>query len=140
MVSHDRYFMDRMVDHLFVFEGAGVIKDFPGNYGLYQQWLKDENAKESAVSKSVSTEAVKRVTPAASAKPKLSYKEKQELEKLEKEIRDLNKEKEQLTEKLHDGTINFDMIQQLSQRFNIVEETLQTKEFRWLELSELSEA
>ncbi len=140
MVSHDRYFMDRMVDHLFVFEGAGVIKDFPGNYGLYQQWLKDENAKESAVSKSVSTAAVKQVTPAASAKPKLSYKEKQELEKLEKEIRDLNKEKEQLTEKLHDGTINFDMIQQLSQRFNVVEETLQTKEFRWLELSELLEA
>jgi ATP-binding cassette subfamily F protein uup len=140
MVSHDRYFMDRMVDHLFVFEGAGVIKDFPGNYGLYQQWLKDENAKENAVSKSVSTAAVKQVTPAASVKPKLSYKEKQELEKLEKEIRDLNKEKEQLTEKLHDGTINFDMIQQLSQRFNVVEETLQTKEFRWLELSELSEA
>ena len=140
MVSHDRYFMDRMVDHLFVFEGAGVIKDFPGNYGLYQQWLKDESAKESAVSKSVSTTTVKQATPAVSVKPKLSYKEKQELEKLEKEIRDLNKEKEQLTEKLHDGTINFDMIQQLSQRFNVVEETLQTKEFRWLELSELSEA
>ena len=127
MVSHDRYFMDRMVDHLFVFEGAGVIKDFPGNYGLYQQWLKDENAKESAVSKSVSTAAVKQVTPAASAKPKLSYKEKQELEKLEKEIRDLNKEKEQLTEKLHDASINFDIIQQLSQRFNVVEDTLQAK-------------
>jgi ATP-binding cassette subfamily F protein uup len=140
MVSHDRYFMDRMVDHLFVFEGAGVIKDFPGNYGLYQQWLKDESAKESAVSKSVSTATLKQATPAVSVKPKLSYKEKQELEKLEKEIRDLNKEKEQLTEKLHDGTINFDMIQQLSQRFNAVEETLQTKEFRWLELSELSEA
>ena len=140
MVSHDRYFMDRMVDHLFVFEGAGVIKDFPGNYGLYQQWLKDENAKENAVSKSVSTAAVKQVTPAVSVKPKLSYKEKQELEKLEKEIRDLNKEKEQLTEKLHDASINFDVIQQLSQRFTIVEDTLQTKEFRWLELSELLEA
>ncbi len=139
MVSHDRYFMDRMVDHLFVFEGAGVIKDFPGNYGLYQQWLKDENAKENALSKSVSTAVVKEVMP-ASGKPKLSYKEKQELEKLEKEIRDLNREKAQITEKLHDGTINFDMIQQLSQRFNVVEETLQTKEFRWLELSELLEA
>jgi ABC transport system ATP-binding/permease protein len=140
MVSHDRYFMDRMVDHLFVFEGAGVIKDFPGNYGLYQQWLKDENAKESAVSKSVSTAAVKQVAPAASTKPKLSYKEKQELEKLEKEIRALNKEKEQLTEKLHDPSINFDVIQQLSQRFTVVEDTLQVKEFRWLELSELLEA
>ncbi|HET7003226.1 MAG TPA: ABC-F family ATP-binding cassette domain-containing protein [Puia sp.] len=139
MVSHDRYFMDRMVDHLFVFEGAGVIKDFPGNYGLYQQWLKDENSKETAILKTVSA-AVKEVTPVASVKPKLSYKEKQELEKLEKEIRDLNKEKEQITEKLHDASINFDLIQQLSQRFTIVEDTLQAKEFRWLELSELLEA
>jgi ABC transport system ATP-binding/permease protein len=140
MVSHDRYFMDRMVDHLFVFEGAGVIKDFPGNYGLYQQWMKDQNAKENAASRPVPIAAVKDVIPATNVKPKLSYKEKQELEKLEKEIRDLNKEKTQITEKLHDATINFDMIQQLSQRFNVVEETLQTKEFRWLELSELSEA
>jgi len=140
MVSHDRYFMDRMVDHLFVFEGAGVIKDFPGNYGLYQQWLKDQNAKENAASRPVPTTVVKDAIPATAIKPKLSYKEKQELEKLEKEIRDLNKEKTQITEKLHDASINFDMIQQLSQRFNVVEETLQTKEFRWLELSELSEA
>ncbi len=139
MVSHDRYFMDRMVDHLFVFEGAGVIKDFPGNYGLYQQWLKDENAKESAASKPVSAAVAKEVIP-ASVKPKLSYKEKQELEKLEKEIRDLNKEKAQITEKLHDASINFDVIQQLSQRFTIVEDSLQAKEFRWLELSELLEA
>ena len=139
MVSHDRYFMDRMVDHLFVFEGAGVIKDFPGNYGLYQQWLKDENARENALSKPVSTAIVKDVIP-VSVKPKLSYKEKQELEKLEKEIRDLNKEKAQITEKLHDASISFDVIQQLSQRFTMVEDTLQAKEFRWLELSELLEA
>jgi ATP-binding cassette subfamily F protein uup len=138
MVSHDRYFMDRMVDHLFVFEGAGVIKDFPGNYGLYQQWLKDENARESASSKPVPI-AVKEVTN-SSVKPKLSYKEKQELEKLEKEIKDLNSEKTQITEKLHDASINFDLIQQLSQRFTDVEGALQAKEFRWLELSELSEA
>jgi len=123
-----------------VFEGAGVIKDFPGNYGLYQQWLKDENAKENAASRPVPPVVSKDVAQTASVKPKLSYKEKQELEKLEKEIRALNKEKEQITEKLHDGSINFDMIQQLSQRFNVVEEKLQTKEFRWLELSELSEA
>jgi ABC transport system ATP-binding/permease protein len=140
MVSHDRYFMDRMVDHLFVFEGAGVIKDFPGNYGLYQQWLKDESARENAASKTVSQAPVKEVVTVSSAKPKLSYKEKQELEKLEKEIKDLNREKSQITEKLHDSSNNFDLIQQLSQRFTIVEETLQAKEFRWLELSELLEA
>jgi len=140
MVSHDRYFMDRMVDHLFVFEGAGIIKDFPGNYGLYQQWLKDENAKSNAASKPAPTTMVKEVTVVPSGKPKLSYKEKQELEKLEKEIRDLNKEKAQITEKLHDASINFDVIQQLSQRFTLVENSLQAKEFRWLELSELLEA
>jgi ATP-binding cassette subfamily F protein uup len=139
MVSHDRYFMDRMVDHLFVFEGAGVIKDFPGNYALYQQWLKNENAKENAASKPVSAVVVKEVVP-TSVKPKLSYKEKQELEKLEKEIRELNKEKTQITEKLHDASMHFDVIQQLSQRFIIIEDALQAKEFRWLELSELSEA
>jgi ATP-binding cassette subfamily F protein uup len=140
MVSHDRYFMDRMVDHLFVFEGAGVIRDFPGNYGLYQQWLKDESAKENTISKPVANTLVKDPASSAPVKPKLTYKEKQELEKLEKEIRDLNMEKTQITEKLHDASINYDLIQQLSQRFTIVEETLQVKEFRWLELSELSEA
>ena len=96
--------------------------------------------KKVAASKPVPAVVAKEVSAAASVKPKLSYKEKQELEKLEKEIRDLNKEKAQITEKLHDASINFDMIQQLSQRFNVVEETLQTKEFRWLELSELLEA
>ena len=93
--------------------------------------------KKTHQSKPVARCGGKRKRYPQSVKPKLSYKEKQELEKLEKEIRDLNKEKAQITEKLHDGTINFDMIQQLSQRFNVVEETLQTKEFRWLELSEL---
>jgi ABC transport system ATP-binding/permease protein len=139
MVSHDRYFMDRMVEHLFVFEGHGVIRDFPGNYGLYQQWLKDENAKESTMSKPGPAAVVKEVT-IASAKPKLSYKEKQELEKLEKDILELNSEKKQITEKLHDPDVNFDIIQQLSKRFTDVEDALQAKEFRWLELSELSEA
>jgi ABC transport system ATP-binding/permease protein len=139
MVSHDRYFMDRMVEHLFVFEGAGVIKDFPGNYGLYQQWLKAETSKENIASKPAPVPQVKEVAPPVSAKPKISYKDKQELEKLDKEIKELNKEKTQITEKLHDASINFDVIQQLSQRFTVVEESLQTKEFRWLELSELVE-
>ena len=140
MVSHDRYFMDRMVEHLFVFEGNGSIRDFPGNYGLYQQWLKSENSKETTMAKPVQTVVVKETVSAVSAKPKLSYKEKQELEKLEREIKDLNKEKELITEKLHDTSINFDAIQQLSQRFTVVEEALQAKEFRWLELSEMVES
>jgi ABC transport system ATP-binding/permease protein len=137
MVSHDRYFMDRMVEHLFVFEGDGVIRDFPGNYGLYQQWLKTKDYSEVSESKPAQPAPVKETVTVAATKPKLSYKEKKELETLEKEISDLNKEKEQITEKLHDANVNYDTIQQLSQRFTVITENLQSKEFRWLELSEL---
>jgi ABC transport system ATP-binding/permease protein len=137
MVSHDRYFMDRMVEHLFVFEGDGVIRDFPGNYGLYQQWLKTKDSTDTNELKSVQPVPVKEVVPVATVKPKLSYKEKKEMEMLEKEISDLTKEKDQITEKLHDANVNYDTIQQLSQRFTIVTDSLQVKEFRWLELSEL---
>ena len=137
MVSHDRYFMDRMVEHLFVFEGDGMIRDFPGNYGLYQQWLKTKDNAEPAESKSVQAAPVKEPVAAVSVKPKLSYKEKKEMETLEKEISELSREKELITEKLHDANANYDTIQQLSQRFTVISESLQTKEFRWLELSEL---
>jgi ABC transport system ATP-binding/permease protein len=140
MVSHDRYFMDRMVEHLFVFEGNGVIRDFPGNYGLYQQWLKNKDNEEVVEVKSNAQAGVKNSPTSAEVKPKLSYKEKKELESLEKEISVLNKEKDQITEKLHDASINFDTIQQLSTRFTTVSEMLQTKEFRWLELSEMEES
>jgi ATP-binding cassette subfamily F protein uup len=136
MVSHDRYFMDRMVEHLFVFEGNGVIRDFPGNYGLYQQWLKTRNETESTEIKSVQQSAEKDSVKAKTAKPKLSYNEKRELDLLEKEISELTKEKDQITYKLHEASVNFDTIQQLSKRFTIITETLQLKEFRWLELSE----
>jgi ABC transport system ATP-binding/permease protein len=137
MVSHDRYFMDRMVEHLFVFEGNGVIRDFPGNYGLYQQWLKTRDATGPIASKADVPVVEKEPVRETPARPKLSYKEKRELEILEKEISDLQKEKDQITEKLHDDSINYDTIQQLSQRFTLVTESLQLKEFRWLELSEL---
>ena len=137
MVSHDRYFMDRMVEHLFVFEGNGAIRDFPGNYGLYQQWLKTKETEEMPPSKPIPITSVQEPVVALKTKPKLSYKEKKELEILEKEISDLTKEKDSITERLHDPSINFDMIQQLSQRFTFISEALEQKEFRWLELSEL---
>jgi ABC transport system ATP-binding/permease protein len=140
MVSHDRYFMDRMVEHLFVFEGDAVIRDFPGNYGLYQLWLKTKDETEIPEVKAVQQPIIKESLVATPAKAKLSYKEKRELELLEKEISDLNKEKDQIAANLHDNTINFDTIQQLSHRFTLVTETLQSKEFRWLELSEKEEA
>jgi len=140
MVSHDRYFMDRMVEHLFVFEGDGIIKDFPGNYGLYQQWLKSRDSVDVAESKTDKAPEIKKQAEVPAQKSKLSFKEKRELELLEKEISELNREKDQITEKLHDPSINFDVIQQLSKRFTVISETLQSKEFRWLELSEMVES
>jgi len=137
MVSHDRYFMDRMVEHLFVFEGNGVIKDFPGNYGLYQQWLKTNSSKEIAAAKTPAPAPVKETATVARVKSKLSFKEKQEFEKIEKEMADLNKEKDRLTNQLHDSSLNYDEIQKLSNRFTQVTDNLQSKEFRWLELSEI---
>jgi len=137
MVSHDRYFMDRMVEHLFVFEGNGQIRDFPGNYGLYQQWLKTRDSEEIIELKTVEVPRAKEPVAVLNSKPKLTYKEKKEFEMLEKEISELTREKNGITEKLHDATINFDTIQQLSHRFTLISETLEQKEFRWLELSEL---
>ena len=132
IVSHDRYFMDRLVDHLFVFEGDGVIRDFPGNYTLYRM---EERAL--ADNKPKSSKTVELVTaPVTIQKKQLSYKEKREFESLEKEIAVLTKEKVMVTEKLNSGSTPFDELQQLSHRIGEVSRLLDEKELRWLELSE----
>ena len=84
MVSHDRYFMDRMVEHLFVFEGDGAIRDFPGNYGLYQQWLKTKDDEETTESKTIPAITVKEPVVAVKLKPKISYKKKRSWKFLKK--------------------------------------------------------
>ncbi len=139
MVSHDRYFMDRMVEHLFIFEGEGAIRDFPGNYGLYQLWLKTKETSSSAIENRLSP-LVPREPAEKQAKPKLSYKEKKELEILEKEMEVLSREKENITERLHAQSLAYEEVQQLSLRFNTITENLHTKESRWLELSEMQES
>jgi ATP-binding cassette subfamily F protein uup len=143
IVSHDRYFMDRMVEHLFIFEGDGVIRDFPGNYGLYQQWLKIREQTPAKEELTVQKEAVEepqlRDPGTKKVKPKLSYKEKREFEMLEKEIDELNREKEAITGKLAAPSLAYEEIEKLSQRFTIVSGALQEKEFRWLELSEMQD-
>lgn len=140
MVSHDRYFMDRMVEHLFIFEGEGIIRDFPGNYGLYQQWLKTKDAASSTTESRAPSPVIVKEVANRPAKPKLSYKEKKELEILEKEMEVLSREKENITERLHAQSLAYEEVQQLSARFNTITENLQTKEFRWLELSEMQES
>lgn len=135
IVSHDRYFMDRLVDHLFVFEGDGMIRDFPGNYSQYRlEKLKTGNQPTATES---SKTAVAQATTTTSQR-QLSFKEKREFETLEKEIVALAKEKELITEKLNSGATPFEELQQLSHRIGEVTQLLDEKELRWLELSEVA--
>ncbi len=143
IVSHDRYFMDRLVDHLFVFEGEGQIKDFPGNYSLYRETIVNgllpADSKGSFVSgKDSSHESNTNTEPTQKLQKKqFSFKEKREFEQLEKEIEQLNQEKEIVTEKLNNGDTPFDELQKFSIRIGEITKELDEKEFRWLELSEL---
>ena len=132
IVSHDRYFMDRLVDHLFVFEGDGAIRDFPGNYSQYRlQQTKDETSIKRPEEKQTEQPAKEK------NRRQLTFKEKREFELLEKEISDLSKEKEVITEKLNSGSTPFEELQQLSVRIGEVTRLLDEKELRWLELSEV---
>ncbi len=149
IVSHDRYFMDRLVDHLFVFEGEGEIRDFPGNYSLYREWLKMNEKKgnkwddlEKKKSSGATTAAVSGVETSPSktstqtaVKRKPTYNEKREFETLEKDIASLENEKMQLEKKF--GTMPFEEIQKASLRVGEITSLLAEKEMRWLELSEV---
>ena len=153
IVSHDRYFMDRLVDHLFVFEGDGEIRDFPGNYAQLRIWQKEQeklgaDSRESVVStgRSAVQELPNAAVPNGSGvegptveKKRFSFKEKREFELLQKEIEALTAEKESITAKLNNGNIPFEELQQLSNRIGEVANLLDEKEFRWLELSEYSD-
>jgi len=136
IVSHDRYFMDRLVDHLFVFEGDGHIRDFPGNYTLYRNEVKEpETVPEKKEVKPAPAPVPVSHTPVSKRQP--SFKEKREFELLEKEIEALNQEKNSVTEKLNNGHTPFEELQKLSVRIGEITQLLDEKETRWLELSEL---
>jgi len=134
IVSHDRYFMDRLVDHLFVFEGDGAIKDFPGNYSQYRMSLEEEVEEGRHKLQGTRKQETSNQQPASR---RLSYKDKREFELLEKEIADLNKEREMITQKFNQGNLPFEELQDLSQRIGEVSTLLDAKELRWLELSEI---
>ncbi|HMF70453.1 MAG TPA: ATP-binding cassette domain-containing protein, partial [Flavitalea sp.] len=138
IVSHDRYFMDRLVDHLLVFEGDGLIRDFPGNYTQYRLSLKDQEAstpKNQYLINSPAEEA--KQEKSADEKRKLSYKEKREFETLQLEIAALEKEKQDVSDKLNSAGIAFTELEKLSRRIGEINALIDQKEFRWLELSEL---
>ncbi len=134
IVSHDRYFMDRLVDHLLVFEGEGVVKDFPGNYTQYR--LQEEKKEELTDSGSQMTAKTLSKENNTSGKKKVSFKEKREFELLQKEIEDLTKEKESITVQLNSGSTAYEELQKLAERIGEVTSLLDEKEMRWLELSE----
>jgi ATP-binding cassette subfamily F protein uup len=137
IVSHDRYFMDRLVDHIFAFEGNGIIKDFPGNYTLYRKW-KEEEELQATRSKVQGTSVKAQVenNNTTSTINKLSFKEKHEFETIEKDIPALQKEKALLEEKMNDGKLGFEELQKAAERVNEIIQQLDEKELRWLELSE----
>ena len=141
IVSHDRYFMDRLVDHLFVFEGDGVISNFPGNYSQYRDWLKDREQLPVAGFKlpvvKASFDETSNQQQEAGNKKKASFKEKREFELLEKEIKDLTKEKETISSKLNNSDTPFEELQKLSLRIGELTQLLDEKELRWLELSDV---
>ncbi len=136
IISHDRYFMDRLVDHLFVFEGDGMIRDFPGNYSQYRLWQKEE---EQTAAPATMAEPRQEKAAKPAEKRKMSYKEKREFELLEKEMAELAREKESITEKLNSGNALFEELQQLSVRIGEIATLLDDKEMRWLELSEIEQ-
>lgn len=140
VVSHDRYFMDRVVDHLFVFHGNGKVQDFPGNYTQYR--LEAAYPKPLPEGKGLQCEKqeVKGTKNKTEQKRRLSFKEKRELEELEKQMPLLEAEKAQLEALLSGGATNPDDIAQASARYKEVQDTLDEAEMRWLELSEIGEA
>lgn len=139
IVSHDRYFMDRLVDHLFVFEGEGKITDFPGNYSDYRIWEKSRERNDTLIKGTQLSTEVKIEAPIISAevkaKKKLSFKEQKELELLEKDMPELEVEKEAIAQKMI-GHVPFEELQKLSARATEITKLLEDKELRWLELSE----
>lgn len=140
IVSHDRYFMDKLVDHLFVFEGDGVVRDFPGNYTQYREWEKDQEKAKTEVPRPMEApvEAPAPVQQVEQKGKKMSFKEKRELELLEKEIAELEKEKKTLDDQMAAGSLPYEQLQNAARRVGEVIQLLDEKGMRWLELSEMA--
>lgn len=134
IVSHDRYFMDKIVDHLFVFNGDGAIKDFPGSYTF---WRNKQIEEEELAKKMKKPESKAIVKPVKEKERKLTFNERRELDQLEKDIAALEAEKAQVDLELNSGQLSNDQLMQKSTRFGEISNLLEEKEMRWLELSEL---
>ncbi|WP_297224357.1 ABC-F family ATP-binding cassette domain-containing protein [uncultured Prevotella sp.] len=137
IVSHDRFFMDKIVDHLLVFRGNGEIKDFPGNYTQFREWESLKPKAETADKSNATSEKKEKREFVGEQRRKKTYKEKCEFERLEKEIAELEKEQKQIEEELCSGTLSIEQLTEKSKRLPVIKESLEEKEMRWLELSEI---
>lgn len=135
VVSHDRYFIDKIVDHLLVFKGNGVIQDFPGNYTQYREWKSLQSAEEK---KQISSAKPKREKP-QQEKRKMTYNEKRRFEQLEKEITELETEQKDLENQLCSGTLSIEDLNTKSKRFAEIKAIVEEKTMEWLELSEINQ-
>ena len=145
IVSHDRHFLDKLVDHLFIFCGNGLIKDFVGSYSEYREFIKEYEAEQRSQARAAEKAEKDKAAKEAAGRPadtipakkkKLSYKEQRELEQLEKDLEALAAEKQELETKLSSGNLPFDQLQSASERIGAIMEETDEKELRWLELSE----
>ncbi|MBQ9665012.1 MAG: ABC-F family ATP-binding cassette domain-containing protein [Bacteroidaceae bacterium] len=137
IVSHDRYFMDRVVDHTLVFHGDGNVQDFPGSYSQYRIW-KEQNSKPATDSKPAPKESSRENNRNQNRARRLTFKERQEYAQLEKDIATLEEEKKQIEAALCGGTTSVDEITKMSKRLPLLNDELEEKEMRWLELSEFT--
>lgn len=137
IVSHDRFFMDKIVDHLLVFRGNGEIKDFPGNYTQFREWESLKPKAEAADKPNTTSEKKEKREFVGEQRRKKTYKEKCEFERLEKEIAELEKEQKLIEEELCSGTLSIEQLTEKSKRLPAIKESLEEKEMRWLELSEI---
>ena len=143
IVSHDRHFLDKLVDHLFIFCGDGVVKDFVGSYSEYREYIKEYEAQQRSQARA-EEKAAKEKASASAPKPadmpakkkKLTYKEQKELEQIERDLEALAAEKAELEAALSTGSLSFDKLQETSQRIGVIMEETDEKELRWLELSD----
>ena len=139
VVSHDRYFTDKVVDHLLVFKGNGEIKDFPGNYTQYREWQALQPKSSAPRTPSTIHQPPSIIHQPPTTKRKLTFKEKREYEQLEKDIAALETEKKQIEDALSLGAIPVDEIITLTKRLPLLNDELDEKSMRWLELAEIEE-
>ena len=136
IVSHDRYFLDKCADHLFVFEGDGHIKDFVGQYSEYREYIKEKEAMERNAERSTAPAKPQQQRTHDTSKRKLSYKEQRELEQIEKDLQSLGEERSHLESEISSGTLPYDRLAEVSKRIEEIIATIDEKEMRWLELNE----